>query len=348
VISSAFQSAEATALDIGWEPATSVADLDLLLRWAREHLDAGAVAVLGHSYGAQAALIYAMEGRAIDAVVSLDSTLENGEPGAPWWKGEAPQRVWLDRAAAISVPALVVSTEAATSTAFFDGMTGCDRRSLQVPALDHNDLEAFGGLVQATFAADLREPVPPAERVRAGHQLVVRATLAFLDGILRQQPAALARLDGPLPAGLPGAKLIHVARPPGCPAPPALLAAIRAEGIAATGTRAAGLAGCDARAALIDIAGVLRAADDGDRAVEVMRWLTRRDPEDFLAQKNLAESLVVAGKLPDARAAYQRALVLLGKTPASSARRKQMVELQLRARLALVDALAGRGRDASP
>ncbi len=52
VISSAFQSAETNALNISWEPATSIADLDAIVSWARRNLRIGAVATLGYSYGA--------------------------------------------------------------------------------------------------------------------------------------------------------------------------------------------------------------------------------------------------------------------------------------------------------
>lgn len=347
VVSSAFPSGDASDLNIGWEPATSVADLDLILRWARTHLAVDRVATLGHSYGAQAALIYAMEGRAIDAVVSLDSTMENGDPKAPWFKEEGPRRVWLDRADAITVPVLLFSTPAGTSSAFFDGLVASDRRSMMVPSLDHNDLEAHGGVLQARFAHDTRDPDPErpaAEQVLAAHRLVVVATLAFLDGVLRDDRAALVRLDTTLPATVPGAKLTHVPLPPGCLRPAGLVAAIRKEGVEAVGVRSTAVKGCDVRGAFIGAGDSLRVAGEGARAVEVMRWLARRDPEDFLAQRSLAEALVVAGQYAEAEAAFQRALELVQKAPTLPAPRKQSFERRLNARIQLLKALMAGGK----
>jgi pimeloyl-ACP methyl ester carboxylesterase len=224
VISSAFQSAKSDgSLNISWEPATSIADLDVVVSWARKNLQIGAVATLGHSYGAQAALIYAMEDRPISAVVSLDSTLENGDPKAPWYKEWKPQSFWLDRADTITVPVLLLSSQDASDTSFFDGLVACDRRSLQVPHLSHNDFESNGGVLRARFAYDLRTPEPDspsAAQVSASNRLVSRAVLAFLEGILRKDARALVLLrhhrrgspgglsiDGRGFHGLPGKKL---------------------------------------------------------------------------------------------------------------------------------------------
>jgi dienelactone hydrolase len=346
VISSAFQSGEATDLNIGWEPATSVADLDLLLRWARDNLGVDGVAVMGHSYGAQAALIYAMEGRAVDAVVSLDSTLENGDPKAPWFKDGDARRVWLDRAQAITIPVLLFSTPAGTSSAFFDGLVASDRRALLVPFLEHNDLEAFGGVLGARFAYDLREPDPErpkVEQVLAAHRLVVRATHAFLEGVLRKDQEVLARLDA-LPATVPGAKLTHVPRAPACPRQAELLATLGKDGVEATGAHLAALAGCDVRMAFMDAADTLRAVGEQARAVEVMRWLAKRQQEDFLVQKNLGEALAGAHQYAEARTAYRRALELVSKAQVEPARRKKIFQHQLESRIQLVESLSAGGK----
>ena len=121
VVSSAFQDADAQDMGITWDAKTSIADLDEILRWAQQKLRPVAVGVLGHSYGAQAALIYAMEKRPIKAVVSLDSTIENGDPKAPWFK-EGEVGVWLDRVDALPVPALLFSAPEAPVASFFEGL----------------------------------------------------------------------------------------------------------------------------------------------------------------------------------------------------------------------------------
>ncbi len=199
---------------------------------------------------AQAALSYAMEHRPIDAVVSLDSTMENGDPKAPWYKEWKPQSFWLDRAATIRVPVLLVSSTAGTDTCFFDGLMACDRRSLKVPDLSHNDFESTGGVLRARFAYDLRAAKPDdpaAAQIETANRLVYRAVLAFLDGILRQDGRALARLESELPAQGSAVRLVHIGRPKEATKADRadLLHELRSRGVPAAAARCAAMAGCN-------------------------------------------------------------------------------------------------------
>src|ERR1017187_1673234 len=79
VLSSAYQAADSSTLNIDGDLATSQEDLNFLLRYAATlpFADLSKVAAMGHSYGAQAVLSWrARPNSALDAVVFLDSTVE--------------------------------------------------------------------------------------------------------------------------------------------------------------------------------------------------------------------------------------------------------------------------------
>src|SRR5690606_29899485 len=151
VISSSYVPEAGSELAVDWNPKISIADLDFIGRelvadgeWSEQTR----VAVMGHSYGAQAALIYAMEGRRVDAVVSIDSTIENGDPEAPWFRREGTA-AWLDRGDAITVPTLIMASSHARTTAFVETLTAADHWYVVVPVLDHNDFISHGGILQS-------------------------------------------------------------------------------------------------------------------------------------------------------------------------------------------------------
>src|ERR1019366_7791770 len=79
VLSSAYQAADSSMLNIDGDLVTSFDDLNFLLRYAATlpFADISKVAAMGHSYGAQAMLAWrARPNSALDAVVFLDSTVE--------------------------------------------------------------------------------------------------------------------------------------------------------------------------------------------------------------------------------------------------------------------------------
>src|ERR1039457_3336486 len=76
VLSSAYQAADSSMLNIDGDLATSLEDLGFLLRYAStlSFADVSKVAAMGHSYGAQAMLAWrAGANSPVDAVVVLDS-----------------------------------------------------------------------------------------------------------------------------------------------------------------------------------------------------------------------------------------------------------------------------------
>src|SRR5207344_3442975 len=79
VISSAYQAADSSILNINGDLSTSFDDLSYLLRHAATlpFADVSKVAAMGHSYGAQAVLGWRSRPNSpLDAVVFLDSTVE--------------------------------------------------------------------------------------------------------------------------------------------------------------------------------------------------------------------------------------------------------------------------------
>ena len=79
VLSSAYQAADSSILNINGDLDTSFDDLSFLLRYAATlpFADISKVAAMGHSYGAQAMLGWrAQPNSPLDAVVFLDSTVE--------------------------------------------------------------------------------------------------------------------------------------------------------------------------------------------------------------------------------------------------------------------------------
>src|ERR1039457_5681329 len=79
VLSSAYQAADSSMLNIDGDLATSLEDLVFVLRYAATlpFADVSRVAAMGHGYGAQAVLAWrARPGSPLDAAVLLDSTVE--------------------------------------------------------------------------------------------------------------------------------------------------------------------------------------------------------------------------------------------------------------------------------
>src|ERR1035437_3000994 len=79
VLSSAYQAADSSRLNIDGDLATSFDDLNFLLRYAATlpFADLSRISAMGHSYGAQAMLAWrARPDSAVDAVVFLDSNVE--------------------------------------------------------------------------------------------------------------------------------------------------------------------------------------------------------------------------------------------------------------------------------
>jgi hypothetical protein len=311
VVSSSFVPPLANDLGIAWDPSTSIADLDFIvhtLHTRGELDDTRPRALMGHSYGAQAVLIYAMQGRRVDALVSIDSTLENGDPAAPWYRSgkSAP---WFEQPHALRVPSLLLVSQYHTHTSFHDAMLHADRRLARVPVLDHNDFVSHGGALRTLHGHEVRAEEGSAEAFAAAYAGQVRAIHWFLAGVLADDAAALERLDHTWARSLDGASLVHSAAQPELD-PAALLAA---EGVAGLLARCAGgdsREPCDGVARVLDVAAIRRGRGELEQALALVRELATLQPDDPRVHDTLGELLLACGQASAGRAAFERALAL--------------------------------------
>jgi pimeloyl-ACP methyl ester carboxylesterase len=178
----------------------SARDLAFLGAYARQlpGVDWGHVAVVGHSAGAQAALLLGSQADSVaDAVVSLDTTQDyRGLADSAWEDFTAPV---VKNGKNFTRPLLMV----AGPHAFFelaDSLHRSRRYYLTVKGLGHNDYISQGGfhkerlyqlhLSDAGQAAAARaEEKAALERVRAGYQAVCVYVLRFLEAELKGDAA---------------------------------------------------------------------------------------------------------------------------------------------------------------
>jgi tetratricopeptide (TPR) repeat protein len=193
--SSAYQSEIASNPGIDWDMERSLKDLDYLVNWMMQHhpgVTGQPVAVMGQSYGAQAAIGWTAERNAVvDAVVAFDSTLENSSPD---WKVWEPLQARLERTVNLSTPMLLFAQDT-PSTSFdrCEGLKYAERYYAKVRHLGHNDF-----LSHCAIGSDIRlrlKPDAPKEAfIRQGYDLVCVYTRRFLDAYLKGHQEALQSL----------------------------------------------------------------------------------------------------------------------------------------------------------
>jgi len=192
VVSSAYEPEQELSLYIDWDIERSLADLQFLLAALRGQpgIDWTRIAVMGHSYGAQAALAFALRNGVADAVISLDSTLENMPPET---LAKASLAYHFGDGDRLRAPALIFSSDAATSRTVLESLQWSDRTYVRVADMDHNDFISHGGALT--------------RGVLPGYAAVCRAVLAFLDARLKGAATAIV--------ASPGITVEHLAAEPG-------------------------------------------------------------------------------------------------------------------------------------
>jgi RimJ/RimL family protein N-acetyltransferase/pimeloyl-ACP methyl ester carboxylesterase len=327
VVASAYQPAHGAWLTIESENATSVQEIATLIRIAVDDgiADADDVSVIGHSYGAEAAMIARLEIDAIRRLVVLDSTLDY-DAAAPLAQPGA-QRMSNERRR-LTVPMLVIASSGAEFS-LVRRFAYCDRHLISLGGMRHND---FVDPLPSRFEL-LSNPESDAASARLdAYELIGDATLAFLasgdDGralALEPLPSVAVRYELLVAEAAPPseADLIALAEAPATWVTSACERFIASPEDLPTGGFVSRLGYSLLRASRVD------------DSVEVMRLACRLEPKSHERYEALGDALVVAGDRVGAADAYRTTLALINSTPgiAESAR----IELGTFARRALVD-----------
>ncbi len=295
VLSSAYESADSSMLKIDGDLATSLEDLAFVLRYAATlpFADVSRVAAMGHGYGAQAMLAWrARPGSPLDAVVSLDSTVEY-RPLDDF----ASLKVSLERNRNSTVPVVMFADR--RRQPHWENLDPylrfAARYEAAVDGMEHNDFVSQGATGKS-------------EEVRRNYEAICQVTLRFLDGHLKGDAEALKLLRD---AGPPG--LVQVAYKAAIPAPPTSAQIARmyvSEGAENLQALAALVKGSDADL----VVGAAAQLFEGGRTREgasLLTWAAPILPDLADLQRALGEALLAMGDRAGSRKAFERALVLL-------------------------------------
>jgi dienelactone hydrolase len=187
VVASAFQPAAPESLRIDADLDRSRSDIEFILAEMRndQQVDFDRIGLLGHSFGAIAALATSMRNSLIGAVASLDSTLDH-EPirNLPF---EGPWALFLDPEL-LQVPALIFARKEGVRFELVKSFTSAERLLVELPGVDHNTFIWHG-----PSGASLRADPAAARRVEA-YRTVILFTQQFFDAHLKQNDRAIAFL----------------------------------------------------------------------------------------------------------------------------------------------------------
>ena len=295
VMSSAYQAADSSILNINGDLATSLEDLNFLLRYAATlpFADISKVAAMGHSYGAQAVLSWrARPNSALDAVVFLDSTVEYHS-----LDDAASFKAALERNRNSAVPVVMFADlRRQPHWEVFDTYLGfAARHEVGVDGMEHNDFVSQG----ATGKDDA---------VRRKYEAICTVILRFLDGYLKGDAQALAGLRNPGGGGL--LRLQYKAPRAVPPTSAQVVKMFVSEGPSNLPALSALVKNADPDL-LTDAADLL--FDEGRKreAVGLLTWAVPILPKSALVRASLGEALAAMGDKPGSRAAFERALELL-------------------------------------
>ena len=295
VVTSAYQAADSSILNIDGDLATSLQDLAFLLRYAATlpFADVSHVAAIGHSYGSQAMMAWrALPNSPHDAAVFLDSTVEY-RPIDQF----ADLKAALERSRESACPvALFADRRRRPHFETFDRyLRFAPRYEATVDGLDHNDFVSQGAIGKD-------------DSVHAKYQALCEAILRFLDAHLKSDAEALKSLRDPTPAG----PLQWDYKPP-LAAPPTSAQAARlycSESPANLAALAALMKESDADL-IVDAASLLMESGRTREAASLLHWAAPLMPQWADLQRALGEVLLAVGDKAGSRAAFEKALLLL-------------------------------------
>jgi pimeloyl-ACP methyl ester carboxylesterase len=302
VVSSAYEMADSTRLNIDGNFFTSLDDLSFLSRFAGTlpFADTSRLAAMGHSYGAQAVLAWrAQPNSPLDAVVFIDSTVE--------YRGLKPDfaefEAMLNRNRKSSVPVVFFADRRREPKfeTFDPYLPFAPRYESTVDDQEHNDFVSQGAIGESLLAGISGAPAKAAGTWRNLDRIGLQI-LQFLDAYLKRDAAALALLKG---SGL------HYKPPePMEPTGRQLARMLQRDGPDKLRKLLVGLKTIDP-----EVFGVAAwvLSNDGRKqdAVTILMLATEFVPGSADLQQSLGEALEEVGDAAKAAAAYRRALQLL-------------------------------------
>ena len=314
VLSAAYSNADATLMEISYDLATTAADNAWLMRFVHTlpFADASRLAAVGHSFGAQASLVWhALPNSPLDAVVVLDATVEYG---GLEWPGFAPLKFQLETARRSSTPALLFAARRRhPQFEIFDRyLRFAPRYEATVDYLDHNDY-ILHGVLGKTLRLDRRQ-VEPARR---SYDRVCEHVLLFLNAYVKRDAAELERLQQRARGGGPDEsfQLRYKAPHPLPPTGRQIVALLDRQGQEKTRALLASVGEDLDRDALLLAGRTLFESHRKADAVAVFTWATELYPQSAQVHQALGD-LLRAGRSPaDARQAYEKALSLIPGDP---------------------------------
>jgi pimeloyl-ACP methyl ester carboxylesterase len=295
VLSSAYQAADSSMLNINGDLATSLDDLNFVLRYAATlpFADVSKVAAMGHSYGAQAVLAWrARPNSAVDAVVFLDSTVEYRPLDEA-----ASFKASLERNRNSTVPvAMFADKRRNPRFEMFDRyLQFAERYEATVDGMEHNDFVSQGASGKA-------------EGVRRNYEALCGLILRFLDGYLKADGDALKSL-----VAAPAGGLLEVVFKAARAAPPTSAQVVKMYASDAP-------AELEALGALVkendsdlpvDAAALLVEGGHKLEGVSLLKWAAPLLPRSADLQRALGEALLMVGDKAGSRTAFEKALALL-------------------------------------
>jgi len=296
VLSSAYEAADSSSLNIDGDLATSLDDLQFILRYAATlpFADTSRVAAMGHSYGAQAMLAWrARPNSPLDAVVSLDSTVEyHPLDDTPTFKAALEP----NRDSAVPVLMFADSRRQPRFEVFDPYLAFAARYEVTVDGMEHNDFVSQGAIRKD-------------DSVHRNYQAICVVISRFLNAYLKGDAQALASLRNPPAEGGP----LQVRYKAPQPVPPTSAQIVRmyvTEG--PSNMQALSALVKDAEPDLLTgAAGLL--SDEGRKreAAGLLTWAAPILPKSALLRTALGDALAAIGDKAGARAAFEKALAIL-------------------------------------
>lgn len=191
-------------------------DLEYLIGFAAAlpMVDARRIGVVSHSWGSVASVLLASRNPTVDAVVSLDGSL-NTPAGLEVFARFPTFDVYR-----VQAPLLVVHSDTRpTDSSFFGILPFAPAHDVTVRGLHHLDFVDFA-LYHTALGVNSSATRSPPEHVRKAHAWIGRFTRLFFDAHVKGLADSLAPFDGRHPSAAPPA-VATVARHSGKPAPPA-------------------------------------------------------------------------------------------------------------------------------